>query len=123
MEQVLKAKSPRPLYLRKVLIMQIKSLKSVFVALALVATVPACAAIEGRQTAGQYVDDASISTKVRAAFVADDNLKARQISVETFNRTVQLSGFVDSSAEKTRATDVARKVEGVQSVKNDLVVR
>lgn len=103
--------------------MQTNVLKSVFVAVALVAAVPACSAIEGRQTAGQYVDDAAISTKVRAAFVADDNLKARQISVETFNRTVQLSGFVDSSAEKSRATDVARKVEGVQSVKNDLVVR
>ncbi|MFN4282105.1 MAG: BON domain-containing protein [Alphaproteobacteria bacterium] len=103
--------------------MQTNVLKSVFVAVALVVAVPACSAIEGRQTAGQYVDDASISTKVRAAFVADDNLKARQISVETFNRTVQLSGFVDSSAEKSRATDVARKVEGVQSVKNDLVVR
>lgn len=103
--------------------MQTNVLKSVFVALALVAAVPACSAIEGRQTAGEYVDDAAISTKVRAAFVADDNLKARQISVETFNRTVQLSGFVDSSSEKARATDVARKVEGVQSVKNDLVVR
>jgi len=103
--------------------MQTNMLKSVFVALTLAVAVPACAAIEGRQTAGQYVDDASISTKVRAAFVADDNLKLRQISVETFNRTVQLSGFVDSSAEKARATDVARKIDGVQSVKNDLVVR
>jgi hyperosmotically inducible protein len=103
--------------------MQTKIIKSVFVALALAAAVPACSAIEGRQTAGQYVDDASITTKVKAAFVADDKLKARQISVETFNRTVQLSGFVDSSAEKAMATDVARKVEGVQSVKNDLVVR
>ena len=60
---------------------------------------------------------------MKAAFVADDQLKARQISVETFNRTVQLSSFVDTSAEKTMATSVARKVEGVQSVKNDLVVR
>jgi len=103
--------------------MQTNMLKSVFVALALVVAVPACSAIDGRQTAGQYVDDASITTKVKAAFVADDKLKARQISVETFNRTVQLSGFVDSSAEKTMATNVARKVDGVQSVKNDLVVR
>jgi osmotically-inducible protein OsmY len=97
--------------------------KTVFVALALAAAVPACSALDGRQTAGQYVDDASITTKVKAAFVADEKLKARQISVETFNRTVQLSGFVDSSSEKSMATDVARKVEGVQSVKNDLVVR
>ncbi len=103
--------------------MQTKIIKSVFIALALAVAVPACSAIDGRQTAGQYVDDASITTKVKAAFVADDQLKARQISVETFNRTVQLSGFVDTSAEKTMATSVARKVEGVQSVKNDLVVR
>jgi osmotically-inducible protein OsmY len=103
--------------------MQKNIVKTVFVALALAAAIPACSAIEGRQSAGQYVDDASITTKVKAAFVADEQLKARQISVETFNRTVQLSGFVDSSAEKTKATDVARKVEGVQSVKNDIVVR
>lgn len=98
-------------------------IKSVFVALALAAAVPACSAIEGRQTAGQYVDDASITTKVKAAFVADKQVDADKISVETFNRTVQLSGFVDSSAMKSKAADVASKVEGVQSVKNDIVVR
>lgn len=82
-----------------------------------------CAAIEGRQTVGQSIDDATISTKVRTAIMDEPGITLTQIDVETMQGVVQLSGFVDSVSGKTRAENVARKVEGVKGVKNSLVVR
>jgi osmotically-inducible protein OsmY len=73
--------------------------------------------------AGRVVDDSVITGKVKAALVADPTTKAHQISVETFKGVVQLSGFVDSSEARTRATQVAQQVEGVKNVKNDLELR
>ncbi|KZD11000.1 BON domain-containing protein [Oceanibaculum pacificum] len=95
-----------------------------FLAVALVAVaLSACSVFEGRQTAGQYTDDAAISTTVKAKLIEDPVLKASQINVETFNNVVQLSGFVDTATAKSRATTVAQGVKGVTSVKNDIVVR
>jgi osmotically-inducible protein OsmY len=73
--------------------------------------------------AGRVVDDSVITGKVKAALVADPTTKAHQISVETFQGVVQLSGFVDSSEARSRATQVAQSVEGVKNVKNDLELR
>ena len=75
----------------------------------------------GRETAGEYVDDTTISTKVKATIV--DQLGMKDISVETMQNVVQLSGFVDSSQIKARAGDIARNISGVRDVKNNLVVR
>ena len=83
----------------------------------------ACAMFDGRESAGQEVDDTAISTKVRTKILADEDLKLRQIDVETMKGVVQLSGFVGSMSEKAKATSVARDTGGVVSVKNDLVVR
>jgi osmotically-inducible protein OsmY len=68
------------------------------------------------QSAGGYIDDAVITTKVKAAIAADETLSAMAINVETLKGKVQLSGFVDTHAEITRADEIARKVEGVKSV-------
>jgi len=73
--------------------------------------------------AGRVVDDSVITGKVKAALVADPTTKAHEISVETFKGVVQLSGFVDSSDARSRATQVAQSVEGVKNVKNDLQLR
>ena len=73
--------------------------------------------------AGRVVDDSVITAKVKSALVADPTTKAHQISVETFQGTVQLSGFVDDPEARSRATQVAREVEGVKDVKNSLQVR
>jgi osmotically-inducible protein OsmY len=73
--------------------------------------------------AGRVVDDSVITGKVKAALVADPTTKAHQISVETFQGVVQLSGFVDSSEARSRATQVAQQVEGVKNVKNELELR
>ncbi|MFC4158399.1 BON domain-containing protein [Chitinimonas lacunae] len=75
------------------------------------------------ETPGQYLDDAVITTKVKAALIGDTNLKANEINVETYRGTVQLSGFVDDPQTVSRAADVASTVKGVKSIKNDLQVK
>lgn len=82
-----------------------------------------CAATPTRESTGEYVDDASITTKVKAAFVKDDTVKARQISVETFKGVVQLSGFVNTPAEKALAGQLAAGVTGVRDVQNKITVK
>lgn len=69
------------------------------------------------------MDDAVITTKVKAAIVKEPNLKATEINVETFKGTVQLSGFVNTREAVSRAGAVASGVEGVKSVKNDIQVK
>ena len=91
--------------------------------LVLAATLAGCSAIEGRETAGQYVDDTTITTKVKAAIVNDEGLKGMQINVETMDGVVQLSGFVDTSQQAGQAATDARGVTGVKSVRNSIVIR
>ncbi len=82
-----------------------------------------CAVVRGQETAGAYVDDAGITTAVKAKMVEDKTVSASSISVETLNGTVQLSGFAKSMAEKSQAESIARNVSNVRSVRNDIVVR
>jgi osmotically-inducible protein OsmY len=82
-----------------------------------------CAMFEGRETGGQYVDDATITAKVKEAFIADPQVQAAQIHVETMQGAVQLSGFVDSPKSEAKAVELARKVNGVQSVADNIIVR
>jgi osmotically-inducible protein OsmY len=82
-----------------------------------------CAATQKHESTGQYVDDSVITTKVKAAIFDETTLKMLQINVKTFKGVVQLSGFVDSAQSVTKAGEVAGKVTGVESVKNDLVVK
>jgi hyperosmotically inducible periplasmic protein len=98
-------------------------LRSALMALALITSLAACSVTSGRETVGEYVDDATITTKVKAAMFDDPALKVMQIGVETMQNVVQLSGFVDSEQTKARAGERARSVTGVREVKNDLVVR
>jgi osmotically-inducible protein OsmY len=89
-------------------------LLSVFAALA------GCASTPTQDSTGQYIDDATITTKVKAAFVKDDQVSALNIHVTTFKGVVQLSGFADNQDEIDRAVELARNVRGVKSVKNDI---
>jgi hyperosmotically inducible protein len=86
------------------------------------AVLGACTATPTQKTAGEQIDDSVLTGKVKAALVADEATKARQIDVETFRGTVQLNGFVDSAESKAAATRVAQSVEGVQKVDNNLNV-
>ena len=82
-----------------------------------------CAGTTTRESTGQYIDDSSITTRVKKAIFDEPSLKVAQINVETYKSVVQLSGFVDSPAQIGTAGSVARAVEGVTSVKNDLRVK
>lgn len=77
-------------------------------------------ATQGNETAGQYVDDSMITTRIKAAFLSDPNLKLGEIKVETYKGVVQLSGFVSNDNDISHAADVASGINGVKSVKNDL---
>ena len=93
------------------------------VVLMLLATFVACASTPKQESAGEYVDDSVITTKVKSLIAADDFLKSFQISVETYKGTVQLSGFVNSQQAIDKAVQIARGVKGVTSVKNNLIVK
>ncbi len=82
-----------------------------------------CAATQKHESTGQYVDDSVITTKVKTAIFNEDTLKTMQINVKTYKGVVQLSGFVNSAQSVKTAGDVARSVENVVSVENDLIVK
>ncbi len=98
---------------------RVTSILSSFVIVALVA----CAPTAKREGTGEYIDDSLITAKVKAALVADPELKATEINVETFKGTVQLSGFVDTREHVQKAVTVARDVRGVKEVKNAMAVK
>jgi len=75
------------------------------------------------ETAGEFVDNTVITTKVKAAFLNEPRLKSFQIGVKTYKDTVQLSGFVDSLQASQLAGHLAAGVQGVSSVRNDLIVK
>jgi osmotically-inducible protein OsmY len=82
-----------------------------------------CSTTQKHDTAGQYVDDSVITSKVKAAIFDEMSLKTFQINVKTYHGTVQLSGFVDTAEHAQKAGEVARGVEGVNEVRNDLIVK
>ena len=96
-----------------------KTLSALFLAVTLVSVV-GCASTSKQEGAGEYVDDAVITTKVKAAIFNESTLKSTEINVETFKGEVQLSGFVNSQADINKAVEVTRSVKGVTSVKNNM---
>jgi len=103
--------------------MQIRTtLMAAAIAVTLV-TAAGCAVSRGQQTAGAYVDDTAITATVKSRMLENKDVAGTSITVETLNGTVMLSGFAKSQAEKARAESIARKVDGVRSVKNEITVR
>ncbi|MGA0611167.1 BON domain-containing protein [Caldimonas sp. KR1-144] len=92
------------------------------VALALF-TATGCAVTRGQETVGAYIDDSAITTAVKGRFVDSKLVDASAISVETLNGSVMLSGFAKNTTERNTAESLARKVDGVKSVKNQIAVR
>ena len=91
--------------------------------LMLVATFAACSSTRTHESTGEYVDDSTITTKVKSLLAEDDFLKSFQIGVETYKGVVQLSGFVNSQQAVNKAGEITRSVKGVKSVKNNLIVK
>jgi osmotically-inducible protein OsmY len=82
--------------------------------------VAGCASTPKQEGAGEYVDDSVLTGKVKAAILNEPTLSSAEINVETFKGEVQLSGFVNSRADISKAIEVARAVNGVRVVKNDM---
>jgi len=99
-----------------------KYLSALFLAVTLVSAV-GCASTAKQEGTGEYVDDSVITTKVKTAILNEPDLKVAEINVETFKGAVQLSGFVSSQAAANKAVEVARRVGGVKSVKNDMRIK
>ena len=82
-----------------------------------------CAVTRDQQTVGAYIDDATITAQIKGRFFEDKAVAGTAISVETLNGIVLLSGFAKSATEKTTAESIARKVNGVRSVRNEIVIQ
>lgn len=95
----------------------------VFGANAMAAEGTSKAAPSKTESPGAYLDDAVITTKVKAAIFEDASVKATEVNVETYKGIVQLTGFVQSRADIDKAVKLAQGVKGVKSVKNDMVVK
>jgi len=94
-----------------------------FVLLMVITALSACGSTSKQTTPGEYVDDSVITAKVKTLLAEDDFLKSFQISVETRKGIVQLSGFVNSQKAVDKAGQIARNVQGVTSLRNDLIVK
>jgi osmotically-inducible protein OsmY len=82
-----------------------------------------CASPPRQEGMGEYVDDSVITAKVKAAVCDEPTLKSAEINVETLKGEVQLSGFVQSQADINKAASLARGVNGVTAVKNNMHVK
>ncbi|MFT3830802.1 MAG: BON domain-containing protein [Opitutaceae bacterium] len=82
-----------------------------------------CAATATRESTGEYIDNSAITARVKTALASDELVKAREVHVETFRGSVQLSGFVSTDTEKKRAEQLAAGVPGVREVKNNIIVK
>lgn len=72
---------------------------------------------------GNKIDDSVITAKVKTALMADNSVKSADIAVVTRKGEVQLSGFVNNQGQIDRAQEVARGIEGVSSVSNDMKIK
>lgn len=77
----------------------------------------------GSSSVGKFIDDATVTTRVKSRFAQDDQVSAMNIGVETTDGVVQLSGYAGSEMEKSRAAEIAKQVPDVRSVNNGIIVR
>jgi len=84
--------------------------------------VTGCAVTRGDETAGEYVDDATITTRVKTRFATDSDVSAMRIKVDTDKGVVRLSGFAKTHTEKQKAIELARSVPGVKDVRDGIAI-
>lgn len=86
--------------------------------------VAGCSIFSDQETTGEYVDSAAISTQVKSKLASEGSMAlASQVKVETVKDVVQLSGFVPSATDRTKAEQIAWSVDGVRGVQNDIIVQ
>jgi len=103
--------------------LKMSSILKFLACLVLITAFMGCSSTRTQSSTGEYVDDSVITAKIKSAYIADDELKSYQIDVETYKGVVQLSGFVDNKSTVTKAGEVARGINGVKGVKNNLIVK
>ncbi len=104
-----------------------RSVNSTLIAAAISAlvlmTATGCAVTRGQETVGAYIDDATITTQIKGRMVENRAVDAISIHVETLNGTVMLTGFAKNTTERATAETIARGVNGVKAVRNEIAVR
>ncbi len=103
--------------------MNIRTTLAIAMTAVVMLTATGCAVSRGQETVGAYIDDAGITTLIKSRFVENKQVDAAAIGVETLNGTVMLSGFAKSTAERNTAESIARGVNGVKSVRNEIAIR
>ena len=86
-------------------------------------SVAACSSTRTQRAPGEQVDDAALLTSVKSALTSNTVTEAGEINVDVNRGTVKLSGFVDTQQEKSKAGEVARGVDGVKTVQNEIAVQ
>lgn len=97
----------------------LKFVAAILMAMSLVMSV-GCASTPKQESTSEYIEDSVITTRVKSAILGEKTLESVEINVETYKGIVQLSGFVNSNKDMSTAVEVASKVLGVKSVKNDM---
>ena len=82
-----------------------------------------CSTIGEQQTVGSYVGDTVVTSRVKAALIEDEQVSGYSVEVQTYEGVVQLSGFLNTHSERRRALAIAKKVKGVDEVRDAIVVR
>ncbi len=100
-----------------------RQLLAAAIAAAALLTTTGCAVIRGQESVGAYIDDATITTQIKSRFVESKAVDAASIRVETLKGTVLLSGFAKNPEERSVAERIARDVNGVKVVRNEIIVR
>jgi hyperosmotically inducible protein len=120
----MKVSTVKAVFLGLALSLKVSTLKLFFLglALSLLLSINGCTSMTG-QSAGQNVDDATISASVKSKLVADRVANLTRVDVDTTNRVVALNGVVESAEQKRRAEELARQVDGVRRVDNNLQVQ
>ncbi len=95
----------------------------VILAAGLAMSAAACAATPTRESTGGYVDDSTITAKIKADLAQDKQVSATDVSVKTYKGVVDLSGFVNSQSQVSEARRVASQVDGVKAVHDNLIVK
>lgn len=97
--------------------------RNLFIAVFAAIILVGCAGSRTQESTGEYIDDATITTKVKTQLLLSEDTSGTAISVETFKGIVQLSGFVKSDQEKRRAEEIAGSIDGVKRVENKISIR
>lgn len=92
-------------------------------AISMLSVFAGCSSTAKSESVGQYVDSSVLTTKVKAAIFNEPTLKSSEINVETYKGEVQLSGFVTSQEQVMKAVEIARGIQGVTGVKNNMIVK